>query len=43
MPIILPPVTRRKFVNGSLALSGTAMGSSCAHIAQTRIEERSIR
>ena len=27
MPIILPPITRRQFITGSLALGGTAMTS----------------
>ena len=30
MPIILPPITRRQFVKGSLALGGTAMMTPCA-------------
>ncbi len=30
MPIILPPITRRQFVNRSLALGGTAMMTPCA-------------
>ena len=29
MPIILPPITRRQFVKGSLALGGTAMMTPC--------------
>jgi len=30
MPIILPPITRRQFIKGSLALGGTAMVTSRA-------------
>ena len=30
MPIILPPITRRQFIKGSLALGGTAMMTSRA-------------
>ena len=33
MPIILPPITRRQFIKGSLALGGTAMMASCASVA----------
>ncbi|MFT7640018.1 MAG: Icc protein [Pirellulaceae bacterium] len=33
MPIILPPISRRQFVKGSVALGGTAMMTSCASAA----------
>ena len=33
MPIILPPITRRQFIKGSLALGGTAMLSPRALVA----------
>ncbi len=33
MPIILPPITRRQFIKGSLALGGTAMMTSRAFAA----------
>ena len=33
MPIILPPITRRQFIKGSLALGGTAMMTAPAFAA----------
>jgi Icc protein len=39
MPIILPPITRRQFVKGALALGGTAMMTPCALAADSeRVE-----
>ena len=42
MPIILPPITRRQFIKGSLALSGTAMITSRALAAAADSERLEV-